>query len=370
VKILLVANTDWYLFRFRLSLAKFLRAQGMDVVFASPSGQYVSSIVAEGFRHLIWEIGRRSINPLEEALAIGKLANLYRLERPDIIHLHTIKPVLYGSLAARLTGSPAVVCSVTGRGYVFLGEGPLANGLRPLVKGLYRFALRHGNTLFENEADREYFLSENLVKPEQTHLIEGVGVDTDYYQPLPEPSGIPTVLMAARMLWDKGVGTLVKAARLMQGRTPMRVVLVGKPDPGNPASIPEETLNEWAKEGAVEWWGFQADIRNVFSSCHIVALPSLGEGIPTVLLEAAACGRALVATNVPGCRDVVVDGVNGLLVPPKDPQALAEALIRLLKDKALRETMGAAARKLAVERFSDQRVNAKTLAIYQSIAPR
>ncbi len=365
MKVLIVANTDWYIYRFRLPLARFLRSHGMDVVLVSPSGRFVPEILAEGFRWQAWEVGRQSINPFTEAQAVASLARIFRQEKPDLAHLHTIKSVLYGSLAARLAHTPSVVRSITGRGYVFLGEDIRARFLRVLVKPLYRFVMRSGQTLFENAADRQYFLDEELVKADHTHLIEGVGVDTDHYQPLPEPEEPPVVLLATRMLWDKGVGTLVDTARLLHKEIAARIVLVGESDPGNPASIDAQTLNQWVAEGVVEWWGWQADMRAVFAASHLVTLPSLGEGIPTVLLEAAACGRPIVATDVAGCRDVVTDGVNGLLVPARDPQALAAALITLLKDKSLRLKMGTAGRNLVVERFSAQKVHEQTLSVYR-----
>lgn len=365
MKVLIVANTDWYIYRFRLPLARFLRSHGIDVVLASPSGRFAPEIQAEGFRWLAWEVGRQSVNPFIEAGAVWSLVKIFHQERPDLVHLHTIKSVLYGSLAALLIHIPSVVRSITGRGYVFLGEDLRARFLRLLVKPLYRFVMRSGQILFENAADRQYFLDEKLVAQERTHLIEGVGVDTDYYRPLPEPDGIPVALIATRMLWDKGVGTLVEAARLLHQEMEARVILVGEPDPGNPASIDAETLNQWAGEGVIEWWGWRTDMRAVFAACHLVTLPSLGEGIPTVLLEAAACGRPIVATDVAGCRDVVREGVNGLLVPPKDPQALANALIVLLKDSSLRLKMGKAGREFILERFSDKTVNEQTLDVYR-----
>jgi glycosyltransferase involved in cell wall biosynthesis len=238
------------------------------------------------------------------------------------------------------------------------------------VKGLYRFVLASGLTLFENDADRRYFLEEKLVTLEHTELIEGVGVDTNYYQQLSEPQGIPVILMATRMLWDKGVGTLVDAARLILQEIPARIILVGEPDPGNPANIDVEILNRWVNEGIVEWWGWRDDMLSVFRASHIVTLPSLGEGIPTVLLEAAACGRPIVATDVPGCRDVVRNGSNGLLVPVMNPSALAAALLTLLKDESLRLKMGIEGRRLVLERFSNQHVHAQTLAVYEKASPK
>lgn len=369
MKILLVSNTDWYLYRFRLSLARYLREQGGEVVLVSPVGHYVHAIQADGFRHVAWEVGRQTLNPLREAKAILDLVRIYRSEHPSLVHLHTIKPVIYGSLAVRLLHVSAVVCSITGRGYVFLGKDVKARLLRILVKRIYRFALnsRSSVTIFENETDLNYFLDENLVKLKNSSVIDGVGVDTDYYSPSPEPDGLPIVVLAGRLLWDKGVGTFVDAARLLRSKIPARFVLVGEPDIGNPASIDVGLLKQWVNEGVVEWWGWQTDMRSVFASCHIVALPSFGEGIPTVLLEAAAMGRPLVATDVPGCRDVVVDGSTGLLVPRQDSLALATAFKKLIMDPKMRKTMGNAGREYIIQRFSSSKINRETYKIYQNI---
>lgn len=365
-KILLVANTDWYLYRYRLSLARYLRRRGFEPVLVSPPGKYVSRVIAEGFRWLEWQIDRQSSHFFTELSSMFSLWRIFHRERPALVHLHTIKPVLYGSLAARLAGVPGIVRSITGRGYVFISDERRARHLRFIVKHLYRF-LQTGVTIFENEADLRFFLEQNMVCSTTAHLIEGVGVDTDYFSPLPEPEGTPLVLFASRLLWDKGVGVLVEAARILHTRLKLRVVLAGEPDTGNPASIPLETLHAWQSEGVVEWWGWQEDMRPAYAACHLVTLPSFGEGLPTTLLEAGACGRAVVATDVAGCRDVVEDGVNGLLVPPGDAQALAKAIEHLLCDSALRRRMGLAGRQRVEERFSDNLINARTLEVYASL---
>ncbi len=370
MKILIVSNTDWYLFRFRLSLARFLRAQGEDVVLVSPPGAYASQIEADGFRWLRWEVGRQSVNPLKEVQAVWRLHRIVLQEKPDLVHLHTIKPVLYGSLAAWTWKNVALVRSITGRGYVFLGEDFRARILRPLVKFVYRLALGYGRgmTIFENETDRSYFVDEKLVRKDHTCIIEGVGVDTDFYSPLPEPEGIPVVVLAGRMLWDKGVGTFVEAARILRSRVSARFVLVGQPDVGNPASIEVGMLKRWVEEGVVEWWGWKSDMREGFSACHIVALPSLGEGLPTILLEAASSGRPIVATDVPGCRDVVANGMNGLTVPPQNPLALAEAMEKLIVHPDMRHSMGQAGRDVVIGRFSSTKINQSTYEVYQHLA--
>jgi glycosyltransferase involved in cell wall biosynthesis len=369
MKILLVANTDWYLFRFRLSLARSLREQGYQVVFISPSGQYASQLESEDFRWMSWEVGRQSINPLKEVGAVIDLLRIIKKEEPDLMHLHTIKPVIYGSLCAWLYKKITVVRSITGRGYIFLGGDVRARLLRPLVKAIYRFTLNSGRgaVIFENKTDRDYFVGQKLVNPDQASVIEGVGVDTEYYSLAHEPKGIPVIILAGRMLWDKGVGTFVEAARLLHHKVSARFVLVGQPDAGNPASIAVGILEGWVREGVVEWWGWKPDMHDVFSNCHIVALPSLGEGLPTILIEAASTGRPIVATDVPGCRDVVINGINGFTVPPREPLALAAALEKLILDPEARRSMGYAGREIVIRKFSNLIVNDSTIRVYQCL---
>jgi glycosyltransferase involved in cell wall biosynthesis len=368
-KILLVANTDWYLYRFRSSLATFLREQGNEVVFVSPPGRFVSNIREQGFRWLAWQVGRQSVNPISELKAVLHLHGVYSHEDPSLVHLHTIKPVIYGSLAAKMTKIPAVVHSITGRGYVFLGQDAKARILKAFVKRMYRFVLNSptSTTIFENATDRNYFLNENLVSSDNSFVIEGVGVDVDRYAFSSESDGIPVVVLAGRMLWDKGVGTFIDAVRLLRSKVNAHFILIGEPDPGNPASIDVGTLHQWVSEGIIEWWGWRADMHAVFASSHIVVLPSFGEGLPTILLEAAATGRPIVATNVPGCRDVVIDGCTGLLVSQKDPPQLAAAIEKLIKNSALRRVMGKAGREYIVQRFSSSKINRETYDIYQKI---
>ncbi len=386
-KILLVANTDWYLYNFRLSLAQKLREGGYEVALVSPGGPFVDGIRTAGFRWLEWPVGRQSMGLGQESRAVWKLRQLYRQEKPDLVHHFTVKPVLYGTLAARLAGRKAVVDSITGLGYLFLQQSLQVRLVRGMVLGLYRVAFRHPalSVIFENESDRDFFLGQRLVRAEQTRIIHGAGVDLEKFRPLTEPEGTPLardanatplardanatplVVLPARMLWDKGVGVMADAARLLKERRRVRVALVGASDPGNPARIPEGTLQEWAAQGWVEWWGFSQDMPEVYRQAQVVVLPSMGEGLPTALLEAAACERPIVATDVPGCREVVVDGETGLLVPPNDPEALAAAVERLLDDPALGRRLGKNARRRVEENFSDQTINQQTLEVYRSL---
>jgi glycosyltransferase involved in cell wall biosynthesis len=368
-KILLISNTDWYLHHFRLPLANTLRDQGFEVVFVSPPGKYAPMIKSLGFRWVGWRLGRRTLTPWSELSSTIELARILRREHPDLIHNHTIKPVIYGSLATRLAGCDKVVNSITGRGFIFVNQATRTRLLKLLVRIMYRIALNHAGfvTIFENETDREYFNKEKIIKSRNTYLIPGMGVDTDYFKPVPEPEGITIILYSGRLLWDKGVGTLVDAAHLLHQRTPVRVALVGQPDPGNPTSIPESTIRNWVSVGLVEWWGWREDMNIVYQSSHIVTLPSMGEGIPTSLLEAAACGKPLVASDVPGCRDVVQHNINGILVPAGDPAALAGALYQLVSKPELRGKMGLVGRQFVLQHFTTSIINSQTIAVYQEM---
>jgi glycosyltransferase involved in cell wall biosynthesis len=380
VKIILFANTEWYLFNFRLSLAQALRSEGHEVVLVSPPGKYSHRLEEAGFRWISFPLSRRGTNPLAELATIWRMRNLYRVEKPDIVHHFTIKCVLYGSLAAHVAGIHIrkVINAITGLGFVFIGRGWREGGLRWLVKGLYRVALKNTQVVFQNEDDRALFYELGLVTENQVCLIPGSGVDITRFVVKPtaaEATG-PTrtalpvvVVLPARMLWDKGVREFVEAARILKGQgVSARFALVGDTDPNYPACVPEQQLNEWQSSGIVEWWGWQEDMPAVYSRADIVCLPSYREGLPRTLAEAAACGRALVATDVPGCRSIVRQGENGLLVPVRDGKALAEALCILILDADLRQKMGRCGREIVMREYSTERVLGETLLLYKSRA--
>lgn len=369
MKILLVANTDWYLYRFRLALARALRRLGHQIVLVSPRGKYVNYLEDEQFQHIAWALQRRSLNPAAELISLLAFVFILQRERPQIVHLHTVKPVLYGSLAAGFLGIPYTIRSITGRGYIFLGHDWKAYLVRPFVRQMYTWLLRwpSGRVIFENESDYQFFIAEQMVLPQDAILIPGVGVDTQLYPPFEESTAsLPLVVLPARLLWDKGVGTFVEAARLLRQRgVQARFALVGEPDPGNPASVPVHLIRQWVHRGEIEWWGWQSDMPTVFQQAHLVVLPSLAEGIPTALLEAAACQRAIVTTDAPGCRDVVQHQVNGLLVPPGDALALADAIQELLANPELRRKMGRRGRQIVQERFALEHIIEQTISVYQ-----
>lgn len=375
MKIVLFANTDWYLYNFRRGLALALREQGHELVLLSPPGEYGGRLRALGLDWRPLPMDRRSLNPLREARLLWHIARLLRRERVDLVHGFTIKCAVYGSLAARLAGVPARVNAVAGMGYVFTSNDLKARLLRPPVRALLKLALggRGARLVLQNPDDAELFERARLVDPRQVRLIAGSGVDCSRFRSLREPlsgAGPARVLLAARVLWDKGVAEFVEAARQLRGEGRAVVFqLAGQPDPGNPATVPESELRRWQEEGVVEWLGHVDDMPALLGSVDIVVLPSYREGLPKSLIEAAACERPLVTTDVPGCREVVTNAIDGLLVEVKDVRTLASAISALLDNPPRARALGLAARGKALASFSEESVIAQTLAVYGEIAP-
>lgn len=375
MKCLLFANTDWYLYNFRRSLATALKDAGHDVLLVSPSGPYGEKLRALGFRWTPAPMQRDSLNPLRELALLVWVWRLVRAEKPQLVHGFTIKCAVYGALAARLAGA-ARVNAVAGMGYVFIGDAPKARLLRPIVRVLMRLALggKRARLILQNPDDVRFFERTGIAPSAQIRLIPGSGVDCARFLP-PAPAQQPAmseplrVVLASRLLWDKGVDEFVDAARLLKAENrQLRFVLAGASDPGNPAAIPEQALLEWQASGLVECLGHVEDMPALLAGADIVALPSYREGLPKSLIEAAACARPLITTDVPGCREVVTDGVNGLLVAARDAKALARAIARLQDDPALANRLGQAAREKALAEFDERIVIARTLAVYDEVA--
>ncbi len=373
-KIVLFANTDWYLYNFRRSLALALKDAGYEVLMLSPDGVYGAKLRALGLRWEPLAMDRRSLNPLREMAVLWRLVRLFRRERPALVHGFTIKCAVYGALAARLAQVPARVNAVAGMGYVFSSGDLKARALRPLVRALLRLALsgEHARLILQNPDDVALFERAGLVDAPQIRLIRGSGVDCVRFVPR-APSGDSTdsplrILLAARLLWDKGIAEYVNAARALHRRYPHAYfLLAGTPDPGNPAAVPETTVRSWVGEGVLEWLGHVDDMAALLASVDIVVLPSYREGLPKSLIEAAACALPLVTCDVPGCREVVTDGVTGLLVPPQDAEALAEAIGRLIESPQLRSKLGQAARAKALAEFDERIVIDKTQTVYREL---
>jgi glycosyltransferase involved in cell wall biosynthesis len=374
-KILFVSNTGWYLYNFRLPLARQLRERGAEVVMVSPPDEYVSRLEQAGFRWVELRMERRSMNPLWEAQAIGQLIRIFRTERPDAVHNFTIKCVLYGTIAARLSRNRAVVNALPGLGQVYTGRSWKARALRAVVNGLYRNLFRHPCccVIFQNPDDLREFETSRLVVRERTYLIRSSGVDTERFRPRPDADPAthgetPIVFTAARLTHSKGIYELIAAARLLRERgVPARFQLAGDIDHGNPTAIPAQALDDWRQEGVVELLGHVEGMEDYLAAATIVALPSYREGVPRTLTEAAAMGKPIVTTDAPGCREIVDNEVNGLRVPVRDAVALADAIERLLKDTELRHRMGEAGRRKAVAEFDERDVIRRTIAVYEDL---
>lgn len=371
-KILFVVNTPEFFLSHRLPIALAAREAGNEVSIATGDGAAIEKIVKLGFVHHRVTIARSGQNPIKELGSIIQLYRLFRKFHPDLVHLITIKPVLYGGIAARLAGVTSVVAAVSGLGTVFMGRSGWVGLRRFLVSVLYRCAFRQQRlaVIFQNPDDRDTLLGIGALRSDQARMIRGSGVSLADYPFVPEPQGRPIVVMAARLLRDKGVLEFVEAARLLKSRgVPVVMRLIGSVDLGNPTSVTDAELDVWAKEGGVELLGYRTDIAEQYAVANIVCLPSYyGEGLPKTLVEAAACGRAVITTNHPGCRDAIEIDITGMLVPIKDAEALADALQRLIESPALRQSLGAAGRALAEREFAIEKIVDAHLNIYQELA--
>lgn len=371
-RLLFVVSEDWYFHSHRLPLAQAAIAAGFEVTLATRVGEHAEAITRAGIRVRPLGMQRRSVNPLRELLTLLELRRIVAEERPDIVHNVAIKPVLYGSIAARFAGRPKVVNTIAGMGYLFTSLNLRARVLRPVIEFALKMFLDNPSSrlIVQNPEDLQFLTRNGIVRSERVALIRGSGVDTRTFAPAAEPQNAPPVVMlASRMIRDKGIPEFAEAARMLRDEgIAARFVLVGAPDPQNPASMSENELRSLRERHGVEWWGSQGDMPAVLAAASIVCLPTTyGEGVPKVLLEAASCGRAIVATDVQGCREIVIDEVNGLLVPPSDAIAFATAIRRLLRDPDLRKRMGTRGRALVEDQFGIDKVTAATLSLYRNL---
>lgn len=369
-RLLFLITEDWYFWSHRVDLARAARDAGFEVMIATRVTDHGERIQREGFRLFPISLVRQSRNPFVELAAVLELVRLYRRERPAIVHHVALKPILYGSLAAWISCIPAVVNAFAGLGYAFTDEMRRKSmAHRFLCRALTTLGrLSKSVVVFQNKDDRDLLFEEGVVEIQQTRIIPGSGVDTKAFDVRPSAEDRPIVMLASRMLWDKGIGEFVEASRhLKQNGLAARYVLVGRCDEHNPAAIEPAQLRRWVEEGLVEWWEHRDDMPQTLASASIVVLPSYREGLPKVLLEAAACGKPLIATDVPGCREIVTQGVNGLLVPARDATALADAIDSLLRDASLRAAMGMAGRERVVRAFSVEKVASQVVDLYREL---
>ena len=370
-KIIYLVAEDWYFCSHRLQLACAARDEGYEVVVVTRVTAHGDEITRNGLKLIPVNMCRRGLNPLSELPLLFHLIKVYRQERPDLVHHVALKPVIYGSLAAAISRVPVKINALGGLGYVYSSDSKKAWLLRTILRVILRGLLNWGNSkvILQNKDDLETLVKASILKPDRVVLIRGAGVDLQEFAVSTESDEMPVVMLASRMLWSKGVGEFVDAAVILKGMGVVaRFVLVGEADSVNPASISQEQLKKWQREGVVEWWGKRDNMPSVLSQASIVCLPSYREGLPKVLLEAAASGRPIVASDVPGCREIVKNGKNGFLVPARQSEPLAEAINRLVVNPELRQEMGCKGRSIVEMEFSSEQVIEETLALYSSFS--
>ena len=366
-RLMMVVTEDWYLWSHRIGLAVAARDAGYDVVVVTRVGEHGHRIRALGLNLVHVEFARGLLSPRANLHTVRHLCAVYRRWSPHIVHHVAVQPIVLGSAAAARARVPVTVNALTGLGTALIARNTKTRLIRLFLRSAFGWALRRSrsHTIVQNPDDAR-FVESLGVRPERISLVRGAGVDLRRFRPQSEPEGPVRVTMVSRLLWDKGVREFVDAAaRVRDLRGDVVFTLVGTPDEGNPTSVSSRQVRSWADAGHLEWWGYREDIADVLACSHIAVLPSYGEGMPKTLLEAAACGRPIVATDVPGCREVVRHGVNGLLVPARDARALADAVMALADDPARRAAMGAEGRRRAEEEFAAKRIHQETLQVYE-----
>lgn len=377
-RILFVLNVDWFFISHRLPIALELIRQGYEVHIAAITTDKRSELEDLGIIVHPLVMRRGNVSPIELLLNFFQMYSIIRKVRPDILHLITIKPNIFGGIAARILKVPRTVAAISGLGSVFVARGFVASVRRVLVKILYRLALKQRNlkVIFQNLNDKEILQTLIGLPESNIEMIYGSGVDLERFQAKSLEKSSPIVMFAARLIHEKGVVEFIKAARYFSSperdlMNKPRFVLVGVPDPDNPSSVTSSELEKWDAEGIIEYWGHRSDMPEVLSKAHIFVYPSYyGEGLAKMLLEVAACGRAIITTDHPGCREAIEDGTTGVLVPTRDALSVISALSKLLKDPDLVASMGKAGRKFAEENFDVSFVVARHLSIYAELSER
>lgn len=370
MKVLFLVNDPTYFISHRMPIGVELLKQGYDVHIASP-GECPAELNKAGFVYHEIKMSRKGKNVFSELMTIWLLVKLFKKIKPDLVHLVTIKPYLYGGIASRLARVPAVVSAVAGLGVLFSQNNFKMKALRFLLYPLYWYAFGHKNqtVIFQNTHDRDLLINWGVLDENKAVLIRGAGVDLKKYPFHPEPNDTPVITFASRMLLDKGVVEFVEASKILNNRgIKARFWLIGNPDPGNKNTVKQSQIDEWEHSGFIEYLGYRSNINDLFSQSNIITLPSYyGEGLPKTLIEAAACGRAVITTDHPGCRDAIDAGKTGILVPIKDSVALANAIEHLIVHTDERKSMAASGRALAEKEFSINTIVDIHIKIYQKL---
>ncbi len=370
LRLILFVSEDWFFLSHFLDRARLAQRSGYSCVIVARDNGSADKIRQMGFEFESVPIDRRGLNPFAAIRDFLSIRAIFKRHRPWVVHNVALKPIVLGALAARSLGITRIVNAPVGMGYFFSSSALRAQILKPLLYLALKLSLNPSGSkvVFENSDDLEALVDSGAIRRRDARLIPGAGVDTALFRVHPEPAGPPVVVLVARMLVDKGVREFVEAARILKrDGVPVRMQLVGAPDPNNRGTVGEDELKAWAEEGIVEWLGHRTDIAGILANSHIACLPSYREGLPKFLLEAMASGKPIVTTDVPGCRQAVQDGINGLLVPARQPEPLAAALASLCGDAALRHKLGTAGRELAENLYANEPIGQQTLDVYREL---
>lgn len=379
-KLLFLIAEDSTFCTHRINLAKEAVKAGYEVAIATRCSQYQDLIEQAGIQVFPLEkFNRSGLNPWKQIQSLEELHRIYKTYKPDICHHVAMKPVIFGSLVARFNKVPKIINALGGLGYIFTPANETKafrkikkSALRRIALNFFHWIFKSPNTklILQNPDDINTLVSAGCIQNNKITLIRGAGVDINAFEPqpaLPHPTEQDPIIIScvSRILWDKGIGELIDAAKIMQAKgIPSKIILYGEPDEANPTSVPLATIRAWHESQIIEWRGHCRNVAKAYAECHIAVLPSYREGLPKTLLEAASSARPIVTTDVPGCREVVQNQENGLLVPARNARALANALIYLCQDAALREKMGAAGRARVEKYFADTLIHQQTLALY------
>lgn len=366
--ILYLVTEDWYFWSHRKILAERTLKEGYKVIVVTNPGSYADKMTAIGIEVVPITMARSIASPIKEINSVLKLIEIHKKYKPDLVHNISLKPILLGSIAAWIAGVPRVINAYTGLGYLFISSSWSSSIFKKVVTPFLSLLFKREQfySIVQNKDDEALLMEQGLVKTEKYSLISGAGVDTSHFKYTPEePTDTPIVMFASRLLVDKGVREFIEACKILRTRNiGANYVVVGDVDEGNPSSINKSELNSWLEDQVVEWWGHRDDMYNVICSANVVCLPSYREGLPKILLEAASVGRAIVTTDVPGCRNIVTNNINGLIVNAKDAISLADAMESLVCSPAVRIEMGKAGRTLVENKFDVNIINRKTIDLY------
>ncbi len=368
--VMIITNEETHFYAHLLPIALAALAEGYQVSVVTAFSHHREKIETLGIKTISLPLNRKSLNPLQDALYVYRLSQIVKTHRPDILHLFTPKPILYGSLVGAVLRTPIVINTYVGMGTLYTNDRPLFKILRGLINTLFRKLSSHKKMLFmtQNADDTHLLRALKVAPPNRIFTQCSVGVDLDCYKQSPLPQGPLVFALISRMLQDKGVYEFVEAAkRLKQRGYGAEFWLVGSPDPGNRTSIPEEVLKQWDAEGHVKYLGYHKDMPALLQQIHVSVLPSYREGLSRSLLEAAACGRAIVTTDAPGGRDLITHEVNGLLVPPKDATALEQAMERLIENPHEVTTFADAIHAHVISTYEMGAIGRKMIAYYRDV---